>query len=84
MVKSFVDRKKDFNCDYIPAKKSIFRDKDYDENTALRVRMIRIDLLGGEVEVLMTSLFDSQEYPASMFKELYFFCDGELKLFMRN
>jgi hypothetical protein len=37
------------------------------------VRLVRVDLPDGEIEVLMTLLLYSQIYPASMFKELYFF-----------
>ena len=37
----------------------------------LTIRLIRIELDNGEVEVLATSLLDSQAYPLSIFKELY-------------
>ena len=37
----------------------------------LTVRLIRVELDNGEVEVLATSLLDSQDYPISLFKELY-------------
>jgi hypothetical protein len=37
----------------------------------LTIRLIRIELEDGEVEVLATSLLDSQAYPVSLFKELY-------------
>lgn len=36
------------------------------------MRLIRVDLPSGEIEILMTSLLDSQIYPAKIFKELYF------------
>ncbi|NRS88082.1 hypothetical protein HNQ02_000992, partial [Flavobacterium sp. 7E] len=42
------------------------------KETSLKVRLIRIVLSNGEIEVLMTSLLDSQIFPASIFKELYF------------
>jgi hypothetical protein len=35
------------------------------------IRLIRVELEDGEVEVLATSLLDSQAYPVSLFKELY-------------
>jgi hypothetical protein len=38
----------------------------------MKVRLIRIDLPSGEIEILMTSLLDSKKYPSTMFKELYF------------
>ena len=37
----------------------------------LTVRLIRIDLDNGEVEVLVTSLLAPREYPRSLFKKLY-------------
>lgn len=38
----------------------------------IKVRVIKIVLDTGEIEVLITSLFDSEAYPYSLFKELYF------------
>lgn len=55
-----------------PQKNQSFKDKEYGRNSALKVRLLRVDLPGGEVEVLMTTLLDSQKYSAKMFKELYF------------
>jgi hypothetical protein len=37
----------------------------------LRVRLVRIELDSGEVEVLITSLLDAERYPYAVFKELY-------------
>ena len=37
----------------------------------LRLRLIRVELQDGEVEVLITNLMDEQAFPASEFKELY-------------
>lgn len=37
----------------------------------ITIRLIRVELDDGEVEVLATSLLDSQTYPVSLFKELY-------------
>lgn len=37
----------------------------------LTLRLIRIELDNGDIEVLATSLLDSKTYPASLFKELY-------------
>lgn len=37
----------------------------------LTIRLIRVELDDGEVEVLATSLLDSKTYPISIFKELY-------------
>jgi hypothetical protein len=37
----------------------------------IRVRAIRIELPGGETEILLTSLMDKELYPHELFKELY-------------
>ena len=37
----------------------------------LTLRLIRIELDNGEIEVLATSLLDCQNYPGSLFKDLY-------------
>jgi hypothetical protein len=37
----------------------------------LRLRLIRVGLEDGEVEVLITNLMDEQAFPAGEFKELY-------------
>jgi hypothetical protein len=37
----------------------------------LRLRLIRVELEDGEVEVLITNLMDGQAFPACEFKELY-------------
>ncbi len=41
------------------------------KETRIKLRLLRIILDTGEVEVLVTNLFDKQEYPYSCFKELY-------------
>lgn len=33
--------------------------------------MVRVELPNNKVEILITSLLDSQEYPSSLFKKLY-------------
>jgi hypothetical protein len=37
----------------------------------ITIRLLRIELPGGEIEVLATSLLDQQQYPHELFKELY-------------
>lgn len=39
--------------------------------TPLTVRLIRVELDTGDIEVLITSLVDMERYPVSLFKELY-------------
>jgi len=55
-----------------PPENNSLKGKDYDKDTRIKVRLLRVDLPGGEVEVLITTLLDSQKYPSKMFKELYF------------
>ena len=55
-----------------PGKNTDFSDKPYGKNTFREVRLIRVELSSGEVEILISSLFDSDKYPDSVFKELYF------------
>ena len=42
------------------------------EHTTIKVRMIKVILETGETEVLLTNLYDTETYPTSYFKELYF------------
>jgi len=49
-----------------------FKGKPYTRKHIIQVRLIRVDLPGDETEVLITSLLDSQKYPAKMFMRLYF------------
>ena len=41
-------------------------------DTTITVRLVKVILDNGDVEILMTSLTDNVEYPVSIFKELYF------------
>ena len=47
-------------------------DKEYNSNTTVKVRLVRVELPDGEVELLITSLMDIKKYPTGIFKELYF------------
>ncbi len=55
-----------------PGKNIKLSDKPYLKDAFKEVRLVRVELPGGEAEILMTSLFDSQKYPSFIFKELYF------------
>jgi len=48
-----------------------FREK-LNVGETIKVRVIKVVLETGEIEVLITSLFDAEAYPHSLFKELYF------------
>lgn len=55
-----------------PTRSAIQDCKDHTVSTTpLTVRLIRVELDTGEVEVLITSLLDGVRYPVSVFKELY-------------
>jgi hypothetical protein len=45
--------------------------KEHDLTPQLRVRLVKIDLADGEVEVVATSLLDAKAVPAAMLKTLY-------------
>jgi hypothetical protein len=73
IAKNFIaGGKKSVITEMYPNNRHSFKGKDYQKNSFLKVRLLRVDLPGGEVEVLITTLLDSQKYPAKMFKELYF------------
>jgi len=54
-----------------PGKNTKLSDKSYSKNTFKKVRLVRVELPSGKAEILITSLFDEQKYPNSLFKELY-------------
>ncbi len=55
-----------------PGKNMNLKGKAYDKNTPQKVRLIRIELPTGEIELLITSLTDSRKHKHGLFKELYF------------
>ena len=65
-------KKKSLVVELYPGKNTNLRDKEYTKNSPIKVRLIRVALAKGEVEILMTSLLDSNTYPTSIFKQLYF------------
>lgn len=58
--------------DFKPSNKASFINKEYDKNSTINVRLVRVELESGEIEVLITSLLDSKKYKAKIFKDLYF------------
>jgi len=55
-----------------PGKNVNISEKDYHRDTAIKVRLIRVELPSGETELLITSLINSKLYPNKIFKQLYF------------
>lgn len=73
LVKEFVvGGKRSFVTLMYPDQDKSFKGKNYNRKTSVQVRLIRVDLPGGETEVLITTLLDSQKYPSKLFKGLYF------------
>lgn len=71
-VIDFVESKKASQITVIfPGKNTRLSDKTYLKNTPIEVRLVRVELPNNKVEILITSLLDSQEYPSSLFKKLY-------------
>jgi hypothetical protein len=57
--------------DIYPGKNTKISDKAYERDTPMKVRLIRVELPKGDVEILMTTLLDTKVYPNSIFKKLY-------------
>ena len=55
-----------------PKQHQSFKNKIITAKDKLTVRMLKVDLEDGEVELLMTSLINQQDYPYTDFKDLYF------------
>jgi hypothetical protein len=73
VVRDFVaSGKRSFITLIHPKRDGPFRNKKYNRKSTIQVRLIRIDLPGGETEVLITTLLDSRKYPTKMFMKLYF------------
>lgn len=70
--KFYKSKKKEAIIKINPKQNGSFRNFPYDKDTTITVRMIRIELPSGEVEILMTSLLDKEKYFYNEFKKLYF------------
>ena len=57
-------------CIY-PSKNAKLSDKPYSKNNPIKVRLVRVDLPKGNVEILMTSLLNAKVHPNKIFKDLY-------------
>src|SRR5207302_7051326 len=73
VVKRFYDSTKEEDIIEIgPGKNEDINGKKYGRNDKITVRVIKVLLSNGEIEILITSLTDRKTYPASDFKALYF------------
>lgn len=72
-VKAFIESNEtDTIIELQPSKKVNFLQKIYTRKSTITVRLVKVILDSGEVEILMTSLMDNEKYPVTIFKELYF------------
>ncbi|MEO6303049.1 MAG: IS4 family transposase [Bacteroidia bacterium] len=55
-----------------PGKNISLLNKLYNKNQSIKVRLVKVLLNSGEIELLITSLINKKNYPATIFKELYF------------
>jgi hypothetical protein len=71
-VKSFVSSgKSEEIVRMVASKKELFEEETVEEGAEIIVRLIRVELSSGEVEVLVTNLMDESLFTVSDFKELY-------------
>jgi len=54
-----------------PGKHTKFSEKEYNKNTFVEIRLVRVELSSNETEILMTSLKNEMQYPDNVFKGLY-------------
>jgi len=73
LTKEFISsKKKSLLVEIYPGKNTSLANKQYTKHTPIKVRLIRVDLPSGQVELLITSLIDTNKYKTSIFKKLYF------------
>lgn len=65
-------RKPSQTVDIYPGKNVRISGKAYDRKTPIKIRLVRVELPKGQVEILMTSLLDCSKYPTGIFQKLYF------------
>lgn len=72
-VKEFLATKKQMQiCLIYPSKNTKFAEKEYLNNFSMEVRLNKVILPDGTIEVLISSLLDEGKYENSLFKDLYF------------
>lgn len=55
-----------------PGRDAKLSKKSYSKDTFREIRIVRVELPSGEVEILISSLTDLNKYPNSIFKDLYY------------
>jgi len=72
-VVNFLKRDIDEDEVFFSSQKSIYKRMGMDQETKpFKVRLVKVYLDSGEIEILATNLFDSTAFPVAVFKELYF------------
>lgn len=72
-TKSFYESgKKEDIIEIKPTQHHSFKERPYKADSTIMVRLVRVLLSSGEVEILMTSLLDTKKYMYKEFKDLYF------------
>lgn len=64
--------KKDEIVSLYPKQNKSFSDKEYNKDECIKVRLVRVHLPSGQIEVLITSLMDQKKYSIKSMKNLYF------------
>lgn len=67
-----IGEEKDVIVEIKAKQKQSFKNKKYNKKSIIKVRLIKVLLKSGEIELLMTSLLDTVKYPYEFFKPLYF------------
>ena len=71
-TKEFVSsEKKEDIIEMEPRKGMLLKGKAYNKSSRIKVRLIKVVLESGEIEVLLTTLLDKERYRIHLFKELY-------------
>ena len=70
--KFYESNEQDVVIELQPGRGMSFFKKLYNKKTTILIRLIKVVLESGEIELLMTTLLDAEKFPLSIFKELYF------------
>jgi hypothetical protein len=71
-INSFYQSGKRFTIINLRPGNKKFSNKEYNKDFTVEIRLIRIELSDGEVEILIRSLLDCKKYKHSIFKKLYY------------
>lgn len=72
VFKEFVASNKKSQLVEIQSPRYVHKKKGEQKDEPIKVRLVRVELPTGEVEVLATSLYHVKTYPSKVFKALYF------------